>query len=430
MKNEKKEKIIEKNNNQIASRGRIITAVLLDFLLLMILLTFIFGVCGLNILKSTNVYSSYNANKDEFVDYLVTTRLYEKNDKGELLNSNNSGKDYIKLLVKTTYYYEDMEFIENNTLGQKEVVEIKNEDVINYVDSSEKYKNDRLAYYFLYFREELSDLSDDIKNNYGEQNKYKNSYNYFYNYGLKANSIEYKAYFNDAIFEGSDNEVNVYPLGKSILSKTTAELLHDYLFLNDTSSYEAKTHYNNLLSLYTNALNVAFEELSNNSALYKMLDGKVNDSQNYIYKMQVVTLVISYVVTFLIYYVGISAIFKFKKTLGLKFSRLMLTLVDDNQIRAKNILVREITMLFTQAIVMLIPLIFLGTNFYSILFVDLGGGIRFIYLIIIFFVLSLASFIFMTANKKHQFLPDYLSLIVIKDTDSLKVTEENSVIEN
>jgi len=419
MKKEKRNKVVEKNNNQIASRGRIITAVLLDFLLLMVLVTFVFGLCGLNILKATNVYSSYNTNRDEFVEYIVTTRLYEKNEDGELVNSDNSGKEYIKKLVQTTYFY-DEEL--KNSFTYKTLTE---EDTINYIDENGSYVNDNLAYYFLYFRESNnSDLPDSIKNNYGT---YSNKYNYFYSYALKASESDYKDYFNDAIFSG--NQVNNYPVKCAILKSNTAEILYKYLFLNESNT-EAKTRYSNLLNLYTNALNVAFEELSKNSPTYIELNNKVEDSQNYIYRMQVLTLVVSYAVSFLIYHVGFSAIFKFKKSLGLKFSRLMITLSDDNEVKFKNVLVREIMMFFTQAIVMVIPLIFLGTNFFSILYVNLGGGIRFIYLIIVLFVLSLASFILMTVNKKHQFLPDYVSLIVIKDTDSLKVSEDNTVIEN
>lgn len=422
------EDIKEKNNNQIASRSKIFMAAILDFCIQMILLTLVFGLGGLNILKNSNVYYSYSDNVNGFKSYLIETRLYTEDKNGDIISSDEEALNYVKKLVKTTYFFENLEFTNLNSYSEEAVETINEEDTINYISNGE-YVNDNLAYYFLYYRESsLSDLRDAVKSNYGENNSYKNKFNYLFNYGLKANSLNYKSYFNLDIFDDNDGFISKYPESMSIINKQTATTIHDYVFLGKDSE-SAEKIVTDLTDLYTNALNVAFEELNNSSSIYKTFDNKVKNSQNTVYKAQVLALFISYVISFGIYYVLIPVFYKNEKTFGLRFSRLMMTLSNDDELKFKNILVRDILLFFTQAISMIIPLVFLGSNLFSVIYVDLGLGIRFVYILIPLFLLSLSSLIFMSANKKHQFLPNYAALIVVKDIDTLKISEDHEVIE-
>ena len=78
-------------------------------------------------------------------------------------------------------------------------------------------------------------------------------------------------------------------------------------------------------------------------------------------------------------------------------------------------------------IVIILPILFMGNM--QILYSNLFLGVRPVYLIIFLALLSLISIFMACFNKKHQFLGEYVSLLVCKDIDSLVVNEENIVID-
>ncbi len=51
------------------------------------------------------------------------------------------------------------------------------------------------------------------------------------------------------------------------------------------------------------------------------------------------------------------------------------------------------------------------------------------YLLIFFLLITVSSVILAAQSKKHQFLGEFASNLVVKDIDSLKVSENNAIID-
>ena len=410
----------ELNNNQIASKGKIFLGAVLDFCLHMLLLMMIYGFVANPILNYMGTYSGYQEAKIDFFNYIKQTGLYTFRTDGEPINSNVEAANYVKKLVKTSYYYEGKEFKELKN-GQEEVVTLTEKDTIGYQEDG-KFKNDNLAYYFFNYRtSDDCDLPNSIKNDFGN---YETQTNYFYSFLLNFEDTSNKLYLNPEIFV--DGKINSYVSDKPILDSRYAELLHSYLFLNKPSE-EGQPVLEKFSRMYHNAVNLSFKELDENSIKYQTTYGEILNQENSIYQKQIVSIVLSYLVSFTIYFIIIPIFLKEGKTIGLRFNRLTYSTINDKYPEIKNIAIKDAILFLTQAISMIFPILFMGSS--SLLFVQLGIGFRFIYAILFFALISLASIIMAAWGKKHQFLCEYTSLLVQKDTDSLKVSEENAVID-
>lgn len=415
-------KIHEKNNNQIASRSKIFMAAALDFCIHMVLLMLIFGAIAVPSLNASNLYNGFYEKRDEFFNYIEDTRLYTFDEEGNPINSNYEAANYITKLVRTTYFYEGLEYSEIVN-GEAKVINLTNEDTINYVDSDGNYVNDNLAHYFLSYRESIeSDLPDNVKNDYDD---FSNKFSYFYNGALKLNLPSLKVYFNSEIYSDSDGIINEYVSDKPLLTKTTAELLHSYVCLNEPNE-EAERIVDNLLNMYNGAINFAFEELDTYSPKYGELLAEVDGSQNFVLNMQFVSLVLSYVVSFLIYWVIIPIFLKEGRSVGFKICRLTYSDTKDNYPEVKRIVIKDALLFLTQAISLVMPILFMGNI--NILYAGVGG-FSFMYLLIFFLLITVSSVILAARSKKHQFLGEFASNLVVKDIDSLKVSENNAIID-
>ena len=223
-----------------------------------------------------------------------------------------------------------------------------------------------------------------------------------------------------------DGKIETYVSDKPILDSRYAELLHDYIFLNHPSE-EGQKVLEKFSRMYHNAVNLSFKELDENSAKYQQTYNAITNEEFRIYKSQIIAIVISYLVSFTIYFIIIPIFLKEGKTIGLKFNRLTYSTVNDEYPQIKNIAIKDAMLFLTQGISMIFPILFMGSS--SLLFIQLGVGFRFVYAIVFFAIISLVSIIMAAWGKKHQFLCEYTSLLVQKDTDSLKVSEENAIIE-
>ena len=417
-----KKVVYEKNKNQIASRSKIFMAAVLDFCIHMVLLMLLFGIASVPILNNSTLYANFNVSRDEFFNHIKETKLYTFDENGEPINSNYGALSYTITLIKTSYYYEGEEYSELVD-GKETIIEVNEDDLLEYEVNGELV-NDNLGYYFISFRESTnSDLPNEVKTNYGD---YSNKYNYFYSGALELNLPSNKVYFNSEIYSDSNGNINELVKGKPLLNFTTAEILHDYICLNKDSE-EGKKAFDIILKMYNGALNFAFMELDTYSPIYKSYITNLDDQQNHLLNMQFLSLFLTYVVSFGIYFVLIPVFLKEGRTLGFKVCRLTYSTINDDYPKARNIIVKDILLFFTDMIVIILPILFMGNM--QILFSNLFLGVKPVYLIIFLTLLSLISISMACFNKKHQFLGEYVALLVSKDIDSLVVNEENSVID-
>lgn len=387
-------KIINLSHYQTVKKGKHVLANLLDYFLVVIFsfaLFSLFSPLYQNFGFSLDNQNKYQLAQDETIDILRSTHLQDYDEtSGRFLSMQESGRNYIISLLKSSCYINNVEYYENEN-NTKKVIELTKEDSFSYQDDKGYYVNDNLAYYFISFRNEnessfnseiekysLSDLNTKLLDLSGS------------NAGLVKENFDMSSPFT--------------------LSSDNCEKVMDYLYF---SSSTGATIYSQILNLYLNTAKKGINEIESQYTLY--LNSLFN-FQKYYYsytKGYSIVMIICYLLSFLICYLLFPLIFKRGRTISYRFLSLFPLRNDEEDLSAVNYIIKYI-FLFLEffSSIFFLPL-FIGKL--TLLSSPLFGSITLFQLCAFSFFLSLISIIFSLISKDNQFLSEFASSSYVVD---------------
>ena len=398
-----KVKIINLSHYQTVKKGKHILANLLDYFLIVI---FSFALFSLfSPLYQNFGFSLDNQNKcqlaqDETISILKSTHLQDYDEtSGRFLSMQESGRNYIISLVKSSCYRNNIDYYENEN-NIKKKIELTEEDLFEYKDENGYYINDNIAYYFISFR------SKNESNFNSEIEKYSL-------YDLNTKFLDLNGANASLVDENFDVSSSF------TLSVENCEKLIDYLYF---SSSTGATIYSQILNLYLNTAKKGINEIESHYILYL---NSLSNFQKYYYSYTrgySLVMIICYLLSFLICYVLFPLIFKRGRTISYRFLSLFPLRNDEEDLSASNYIIKYI-FLFLEffSSVFFLPL-FIGKL--TLLSSPFLGSITLFQLCAFSFFLSIISLIFSLISKDNQFLSEFASSSYV--VDILRPYEESN----
>ncbi len=407
--------IIHMHNNTIldcstyktAKKGRRFIVMLIDYFLVMLVSFSLFALVVQPIFDSLpstkEIESRYQEKQVSVMNEIVSTHLQKKDDNDNLISVSNESKNYIvKLLKFSTTKYDDIDYYELKQ-GKKETVEIKNEELLSYQDSDGNYSNDEILFYYLNFRKQN-------KSSYSEE---------ITDYSLEdINTKLLKLNSDNKNLVSSDFDVS-----KDIfyLNKENINIILDYV---NYSTDSGKSLYQNLVLLYRTVVMTAISEIEKNYTPYVE---KMN-AFNVVYKEYSSrlgwSLVLSYVIGFLLCYIPFQLAFKHGRTIGYRFFSLALSRSDCMELKAWNVIVKDVVLFILSFSSIFFMPVLLGKI--ELLSCSLVGPITLFQVVLFSFLMILVSLVFFFISKSNQSLSDYASQTI---TVNLNEKEEDFMIE-
>ena len=430
--------VSEYKNNVLAKKSKVFFASLTDYFSTL-LLSFVLLIGVANPIASLfsgyqNTVSEISFNYNELTDIISSTRLVEIDEKTkETIDINVTSRKYIENLVKTSCYVYQINYIYYNSETKEYINKIpdisetfvqkttENSDVISY-------PNDNLLYYYLVFKTENEDLNSYIYNGNDVNN---NKIDYFYKNiltfdvdGLRNNFITNTDYLN--LEETIQNELNRF----NILNEISTKNMIQYLVYNDTSSESVTNLYNYLNNAYQNATQFFINEVEANYTPYINTRLTYNNIYSRFVIYNVLTLLSSYIVSFIILFI-VLPIFLKKKTLGLKIFKLGFSRIDELEPSKLNYFLYYLVIFILYFSSALFSSFFIN-NMGVLSFNLFNTSFNFFQIIMFTLLIGILSYLYLAFNKNHQTISLLVSNMVIKQTDEYEKneSEENLIIDN
>lgn len=374
-------------------KGKHIIASLFDYFLIVIFAFSLFSICSplyQNFGFSIENQEKYKNAQDETISILKSTHLQLYNeDTGRFYSMQDSGRNYLLSLLKSSCYENEIDYFENEN-NTKKKVELSSFDSFSYVDEN-GYVNDSLAFYFVNFRDDNTDSFDYEIERYSI---------YDFNTKLLCLDSSNKSFVDDS-----------YSLSSNFtLSKENSEKLMAYMNFNDSSG---EYLYNQLLSMYLDVADKGIKEVENHYSVYKE---KLKEFQTYFYSYTRgydITIILCYTLAFLISYILFPLIFKRGRTISYRFLSLFPVRNDEDDLRVSNYIIKYIFLFLEMfSSVFFLPLFISKLNLLSSPFI---GSITMFQLCVFSFLLSFISIIFSCISKDNQFLSEYASRSYVVD---------------
>ncbi len=399
--------ILDCSTYKTAKKGRRFVVMLIDYFLVMLVSFSVFALAIqpiFDVLPSTKeIETRYQQKQVQVMNEIVSTHLQKRDDNDNLISVSTESKNYIvKLLKFSTTKYDDIDYYELKQ-GKKEVVEIKDEDLLSYQDTDGNYINDDILYYYLNFRKQN-------KINYSEEiTDYTIS-------DINSKLLKLDGDNKDFVSDNFDASKDVF-----YLSEENTKILLDYV---NYSTESGKTLYQNLSSLYRTVILSAIDEIEKNYTPYVE---KMNEFHA-VYKQYSSRLgwmlVLSYVIGFLVCYLPFQLAFKHGRTIGYRFFSLALTRADCMELKAWNVIVKDIVLFILDLSTIFFMPVLLGKI--ELLSCTLLGPITLFQIVLFAFLLILVSLVFFFVSKSNQALSDFASQTI---TVNLNEKEEDFMIE-
>lgn len=383
-----------KNNSsfsqgEVCGTGRKFASYVLDFLTSVILMVLVFTISE-SIMNSTAMMKGYRSDimtsYSSLIAMIEESGISEADEKENLLASSVLQQNYMKGAVLHSLKVNNVDGISEDTY--KDVKE---------VDAT----NDYAFSYFVSFKSShLSDYEEEGKNTVGSE--------YYYDELVKYASAEY--------FSVDENS---YPL----IAVDSAKAIDNYF--RDSSYSIGSKAYSEISSSYSLLISAGIKDLQNNYKPYKLLFEGYQLNLKKLYKVRYLELFLCYLFTLFIIYMLFPLLFRNGQTLSMKILKIGATDKKGNDIAWYQLFIKYAVNVFEYfLIISVVALLFYGTDA-----LDLIGSS--IFWNISYLSLGAFSFIFMACSllltfclrKTRQSISEYLSFMVVRDTDVMKVEE-------
>lgn len=408
--------IYSKYKNEVpATFGRRAEASLIDSLIIVVL-SFLLIIGGVEILGITPFYQTWNNNLNEarIACYKIEeeAKLYEftDNEDGQYLNlvqPEDTFEDYALRQILVVY-----EKDKENFLALTNQTEILNPKGL----TPASYETDNLAYFFSTYVPDHNNYQGieydliDMKGKSGPE---------FYYQILNDNAVDTTMYVLD--YEN-------YSL--PYLKTEFAANLYRYLFLDQSNFQVGLTSYNLLAKNYQNMWNLAVDELIDSSRYQEHYQIYMENYAYSSYGVDVVC-VLAYFISFLAAFVLPNIIFKTSTSWGKYLLKMSAVRNDSENPTFLNYLLKHLVNFFSYAPLLLISCFFgggLDTGWMYPIFEIGEVGFSLFNITAILLVLPIVSVILLLARSKKQSLSDLASSLTIVDiryyVDPEEFTEE------
>ncbi len=390
-------------NNVVASSSKCFWAALLDYGMTFILSFLLIWVAGLPIFSflPTTIDDGVRmeAAQKESTSIVSSTHLQQYGEDLEIMDVFAMADLYIETLAKTSFHLHQEAY---PTLEGSVMVE-EGETFLDQGSEVSPYPNDPLSYYFLFFKEEAGQGLDSYV--YGGVDYSSSKETYLYEVAMGYGD---KSRFEE--IEGLD-----LPLYQSIKMEEARDLA-DHFVYGDGSENVLETYYH-YRNAYVQASNIFVEEVQTLYVPYLEAIASLTAATQRYYGTMMLVFGLCFLLGFALLE-GIPPIFlKNGKTIGIKAFRLGYATVEETEPEWWRFLVKSLVRLPIHLSSVGLSLYFLSSDALGLLFLDLGGGFSFVYLVFASLLLGLGSTIFSFVKKEHQGLAEMTSGLLIKDTE-------------
>ena len=374
------------SNCVLAKKGRRFGVILIDYFVTVIFVVLFFiGVCQpifVNIPYVSDLSDTYTEKTEEVQQIIADTGLQEVSDSGRLVSVEDSATEYATYLVKTSYYLNGLEYYEYVD-NKQTVIELTEEDTLLNIE------NDNLRYYFTEFKYTEA-IGDYVSNgtDYSE-----NRLEYLNSVLFKLDSVN-----ADLVDESFDVSEDVFCL----IPEYARQL---FLYLEDDAN--DSTVFERVYDIYGETANLGIEEVETGYPVYIDAFAEFEDAFNTYSICYNITLLIAFVLGFLVSNVLFPLIFGNGKTIGYRFFKLALMRNDNTRARWSNLLIKDIVLFIIQFSTIIFPPLFLSS--YEMLGTSFFLGISMLQLIIFSALMALLSLIFFFISKDNQTLSEFAS---------------------
>lgn len=362
----------------------------LDFFILFICCILLFGLGDL-IGNSTgyvnNTKEELQTKQNELYSLVIESKLDEMSlESGNLKGASTLSIEYV--------YCSTLAALKNNG-----VEDISETTYTNYYQIEPAIDN---AYYFftVFKKDKQSSFKDDDedKSNYGVS--------YYKSLLVSKTSSSY--------FEDGD-----YPY----LTLVSAKKVDSYL--RDDNYTSGKEIYDSLLAGYQEILLSSQEEYKSYYIPYIEVNEEFNKLSNNIYKVKMIELGLSYILSVFICFFIIPLCFKNGKTVSYRFMQIGVNRTDGFKVKWNNLLIKTLVNLVEYAcLIPLTSLVVYSSQAISLFDYSISIGFNFLIVVLISLLFMLFAFIFCFINRKtKQSISEFFSRMVVKDGREFKVTE-------
>ncbi len=397
--------LLDLTDYKTVKKGKRLVSAFLDYFLVVIFSLLFFSAAypvyeALPITK--DIKNSYQERQDDTISILKETHLQSYNDKNVAFDSvEKDGDRFIRSLIKTSFYKNGMKYYEQKD-DIKEEVSIQTEDLLGFSKDG-VFTNDSIGEYYLHFRND----------NLGSycNNKIQSMTRGDLNHEILKLDQENK----DIVVADFDLEETMY------LSKESASLLSDYVNFQDESGKEL---YQRMMNLYKSSIQNGIQEIESSYQpyldsleMFRIKLGEYSTGFN-------VTMMLCYLLSFLICYVFFPLCFKRGRTISYRFNSLFPLRNDGSDLTLFNYLIKYFVLFVEQFSSLFFLALFLGKL--QVLSLPFLGSITMFQLLVFSFLISLVSIGFLFISKDNQTLSEFASMSYT--VDSRTPNEEKKVI--
>lgn len=408
--------VYSKYKNEVpATFGRRAESSLIDSLIL-IVISFLIIISGVEILGVTSFYKDWNnqLNEARIACYKIEeeAKLYEfkDNEDGQYLNliqPEETFEDYALRQILLTYENDSENFLK--LINQREISNPKGL-------TKASYETDNLAYFFSIYVPEFNDY-EGANNDLIDMD------------GLSGQEFYYKILNDNAV----DTTMYVLDYDNYTLPMLKTEFaanLYRYLFLGESNFQVGLTSYNLLAKNYQNMWNLAVDELINSSRYQVHYQKYMSNYANCAYSVDVVC-IISYLLAYGLTFILPNIIFKDSCGWGKRLLKLKAIKNEGENPTFINYFLKHLVNFFSYMPLLLVSCFFgggLNTGWMYPIFEIGGVGFSLFNLTAIMLILPIVSVIVMLVRSKKQSLSDLASSLTIVDgryyVDPEEFTEE------
>lgn len=397
--------LLDLTDYKTVKKGKRFLCALLDYFLVVIFSLLFFSVSYPiyeNLPLTKDIKNSYQERQNETVSILKDTHLQTYNESNVAFDSvEKDGDRYIRCLVKTSFSLNNMKYYEKKDDVKVEVM-IAKEDLLDYYENG-IFVHDPIGEYYLHFR----NLHIDSYSDEGIQSMSRSDLNH--------RILELDQENQDLVEEGFKMDGTFY------LNPELASRLSDYLNFQDESGKET---YQRVMSLYKNAIQLGIKEIESSYQPYldtlKTFQDKLEEYSTGFN----VTMILSYLLSFLVCYLLFPLCFKRGRTISYRFNSLFPVRNDGFDLSVINYLIKYFVLFVEQFSSLFFLTLFLGKL--QVLSLPFLGAVTMFQLIVFSFLLSLVSIAFLFLSKENQTLSEFASMSYT--VDSTTRNEEKKVL--
>ena len=406
-------------NNCPASKKKHIYSRLLDYFS-MFVVTYIFFTIFYYVGGTTPIVRRFNqeytSSSRKIMDYINESRLLSYNEKkNDFIDANETAKDYLLNLTKTSAYIHNMQIPEYD--GESYTMRDVDYDE-TFLYNQESYPLDNLSYYYHIFKK-----TDPTLNNYiiGGVDYSSDIETYQYKKAMVITDDPYHVDPTDTDYESRGEGLSIY----LVLTSEYTEKMINRVIKNERIDENTNALYNKLFNAYRRGIDFGESDLENNSSEFARLNKIFKNSYQNLTKSSAIIYLISYFVAFVVLNGLVCLISKECVTIGQKAMRLGLSDTHENNLSWWRILVYQLVnfvLFFSSAIVSFYFIGIFGVLSYEIF-------PKFTLLAVLLFllmsnILSLGMSLF--TSKSHD-LSTLAAGIMIKDKNEFETSPEDDL---